>query len=283
MGKYLIFSLLLVCAYSLNGQDIWYVHADNGLIIRDQPDRAGNKIGKLIYGSSVLRLRETNTELAIQDGEDLIRGNWVEIEEVDGQLRGYVFSGYLTSDPVNKRIEMVFDDLTLVMDLGTWKVMDYGSTVLGDTARVYLDLGDTPENKLFTLKHTEYKEVRIFQRHENSVSISQEGPHCDLFDWKHYYSDWQELEFDPVENRFTSNSYNQNDWRKFIEVEIDELIEAVELTCGEEWSQLLGHISDVNEYPSGVSMSKIIIKLILTKKDESVQEKIIEFEIPMGC
>lgn len=283
MGKYLFFSLLLVCAYSLNGQDIWYVNADNGLIIRDQPDRAGNKIGKLIYGSSVFRLRETNTELAIQDGEDLIRGNWVEIEEVDGQLRGYVFSGYLTSDPVNKRIEMVFDDLTLVMDLGTWKVMDYGSTVLGDTARVYLDLGDTPENKLFTLKHTEYKEVRIFQRHENSVTISQEGPHCDLFDWKHYYSDWKELEFDPVENSFTSNSYNQNDWRKFIEVEIDELIEAVELTCGEEWSQLLGHISDVNEYPSGVSMSKIIIKLVLTKQEGPNQEKIIEFEIPMGC
>ena len=46
------------------------------------------------------------------------------------------------------------------------------------------------------------------------------------------------------------------------------------------WSK---DIKNVNEYPSGVSMSRIFLKILLTDENDSVIEKTIEFEIPMGC
>ena len=110
-----------------------------------------------------------------------------------------------------------------------------------------------------------------------------EGPHCDLTEWKHYYSEWKKLNYNVEENSFISDSYKRKDWEKFISVSVNELKKAVEKECGGNWSDLIEDIKSVNEYPCGVSMSRIFLKILLTDENDLVSERIISFEIPMGC
>ncbi len=272
--------LLLILTNYIFGQQIQYVNADNGLIVREKPNTGSERIGKLEYGTRVDILKETEIELTIKDGNENISGKWVEIQEIDGNHKGYVFNGFLTSNRLSKRIEIKFQDFSLLMELEVWDENGELKKTQNDTAKVYLELGETPEGKKIKIKQSKFKKIEIFQRHENSVTIMNEGPHCDLTEWKHYYSDWNKLNFDVKENTFVSDSYKHEDWEKFIEVDINELKKAVEKECGGYWPK---HIKNVNEYPSGVSMSRIFLKILLTDKNDSVIEKIIEFEIPMGC
>ncbi len=275
--------LLLILTNAIFGQQIQYVNADNGLIVREKPETGSNRIGKLEYGTRVYIISETEFNLTIKDEGKDISGNWVKIHEIDGNQKGYVFNGFLTSDELNKRIEIKFRDFSLQMKLEVWDENEILKTVHIDTAKVSLELGETPEGKKIKIIQSKYKKIEVFQRHENSISIMNEGPHCDLTEWKHFYSDWEKLDYDLTENTFVSDSYEPEDWEKFIDVDINELKKAAEKECGEYWSEHINSIQNVYEYPIGVSMSRIFLKIVLTDKNDSVIEKTIEFEIPMGC
>jgi hypothetical protein len=169
------------------------------------------------------------------------------------------------------------------MELEVWDENGELKKVQNDTAKVYVELGETPQGKKIKIKQSKFKKIEIFQRYENSVTIMNEGPHCDLKEWKHFYSDWKKLNFDFTENIFVSDSYEYKDSEKFIAIDINELKKAVEKECGGYWPEHIKDIKNVNEYPSGVSMSRIFLKILLTDENDSVIEKTIEFEIPMGC
>ena len=275
--------LLLILTNYIFGQQIQYVNADNGLIIREKPNASSKRIGKLEYGTRVDIIKETEFDLTIKDGDKNISGKWVEIQEIDGSQKGYVFNGFLTSNRLSKRIEIKFQDFSLQMELEVWDENGELKKVQNDTAKVYVELGETPQGKKIKIKQSKFKKVEVFQRYENSVTIMNEGPHCDLTEWKHYYSDWKKLNFDFTENIFVSNSYEYKDSEKFIDIDINELKKAVEKDCGGYWPEHIKDIKNVNEYPSGVSMSRIFLKILLTDENDSVIEKTIEFEIPMGC
>jgi len=281
--KTLITIILLVCFKSVFGQEIQYVKAENGLIIRSSPDKTSERIGKLEYGTRVKIIQETDLELTIKDGEESISGKWTEVEEIGGNQKGFVFSGYLTLKELSKRIKIRFQEFTLQMDLEAWDEKEELKKIQGNNVRVYLELGETAEGLKVKISDSKFKKIEIFQRHENSVTIMNEGPHCDLIEWKHYYSEWKKIDYNTKENTFVSDSYERQDWEKFIEVDIDELKKAVEKHCGNYWAEHIQNVKNVNEYPSGVSMSRIFFKILLTDENDSVTEKTISFEIPMGC
>lgn len=114
------------------------------------------------------------------------------------------------------------------------------------------------------------------------IDVVDEGPHCDLTEWKHFDSERKELEISA--NQFLADSYSEKDWEAFIVVIMDELRVAVKKECGDRWSELIKDVKAPNEYPCGVSTSRIFIKIELSKKaNETVLERIRSFEIPMGC
>ena len=281
--KHVITVLFLIVTHYTFGQRSMYVKADNGLIIRAKPNKNSERIGKLAYGTAVEIIHETNIELNVKDGQESIIGKWVEIQEIEGHQTGFVFNGYLTSEFLKKRIEIKFPDLSIQMEI--YPEYDEVGDVISqnDTARVYLGLTETPEGKKIKLKHSNFKKIEVFQRYENSITIMDEGPHCDLTEWKHYYSEWKKLEFNSINNSFVSDSYEEKDGKKFLDIDITELKKVVGKRCGDYWEQLIQNIKNVNEYPSGVTMSKIFLKILLTDENGSVTEKIIEFELPMGC
>ena len=151
-----------------------------------------------------------------------------------------------------------------------------------DTVIVYLDLGSSIEEKKIRIKQLLEGRLRVFQSYENSITIMNEGPHCDMNDWKHYNSDWAEIEF--FNDTIETNSYSEEEWNKFIDVDMSEFIDAVRLHCGERWANLAEGAKSPTDYPSGVSMSRIYLKVEYSNdKTGMVSTKIIAFEIPMGC
>lgn len=63
-----------------------------------------------------------------------------------------------------------------------------------DTALRYVDIGESIEGKKIRFRVSNQFDLSVFQRHENSVTVMAEGPHCDLIDWKHYDSEWLALQ-----------------------------------------------------------------------------------------
>jgi len=98
--KITITIIFLIITSSILGQDTTFVLAENGLIVRENPDRKSKKLGKLPYGTEVLIIKETGIELEINDDGKTISGQWVEIQELVEELKGFVFSGYLIADEI---------------------------------------------------------------------------------------------------------------------------------------------------------------------------------------
>ncbi|MDO5979133.1 SH3 domain-containing protein [Flavivirga spongiicola] len=283
MKTYINIIALLIVFNFAQAQEIRYVKADNGLVLREKPNRGSGKITKLDYGTQLEIIEHTNLKLDVLDDNEVISGEWVKISTIDNDDStnvGYVFNGYLTETELRKRFKINLDTFTLTVDsLEAW-----ASKTNQDTVNIDIDLGETIEGKIIRIKHhIDYKNIQLFQRHENSITIMDEGPHCDLTDWKHYYSSWKPLKSISKDNQFKTNSYSEEAWNKFIKIDINEFKQAVKTHCGENWATLIKDVKTVNTYPSGVSISTIYLKVIFTKMNDEKIEKIIAFGIPMGC
>lgn len=283
--KHLLSTILLVVAVAFSyGQDYAYVNANSGLTVRERPDIGASKLGKLMYNEAVEVIEKTDVKLVVVDEGNKISGEWVKIKMNGYQdLKGYVFNGFLSENKMPKIINVKFpeanvhiNNLSIVDDDDVRHLVNENNLIIG------VDLGDSPEKKTIIIKDNKYKNVKILQRYENSITIMNEGPHCDLIDWEHYYSDWK-----PVKKinklKFETLSYSEADYQKFTPVNIEELKQVVAEQCGENWAKHIEKVTDVNQYPAGVTTSRVFLKFILTDLEGNVTEKTIEFVIPMGC
>lgn len=280
--KHFLITILVLSVTFSYGQNYMYVNADSGLTIREKPEIGASKLGKLLYNEAVEIIEKTGVKLVVLDDGNKVSGEWVKMNSSKG-IKGYIFNGFLSEIKMAKDINIklpkaniYIKNLSIYGDDDTLHFDNKGNMV------IEVDLGDLPENKTLFLKNNTYRSVKILQCYKNSVTIMNEGSHCDLTDWKHYYSDWK-----PVKeiNKFKYEmlSYTEIDWEQFIPVEIDDLKKAVLEQCGEDWVKHIENVKNVNEYPAGVSTGSVLLKFILTDKENNITEKTIEFIIPMGC
>jgi len=143
-----------------------------------------------------------------------------------------------------------------------------------------LDLGEIVENRRFQILQSIYDKIAVFQRYETSFTIQDEGPHCDLTDWKHGYTQWKKLNVEDFKFRSYNRLFSESDGN--IDVSVNELKSAVFDHCGEYWAEHIADIESPTEYPAGIGVSKIIFKFIL-ENDEGKQVKFVSFLNPMGC
>lgn len=181
------------------------------------------------------------------------------------------------------RLQLRFNEFELVIDnLEIWDEEAELKAVQKDSAIVYLELGATIEGRKIKIEQLEKGTIKIYQRFENSVTVMNEGPHCDLTEWKHYYSEWKQLQIQ--DDQFLTDSYSERDREKFIEVDMDELREAVRKQCGDRWAEHIKNVKSPHEYPCGIGTSRIVLKIEYTKQEkDSPIEKTVAFKIPMGC
>ena len=176
-----------------------------------------------------------------------------------------------------------FSELNITFDnLEVWDNENKLKEIQKDTANITLGLGEPIGGKVFKINQSKFDKVEIYQRYENSITVMDEGPHCDLTEWKHYYSEWKLLK--PKGNNYITDSHPVKDWEKFISVSAEEIIDAVKEHCGFRWSEHVKNIKSASDYPCGVSTSKIFLKIILERSESGIiKEKTISIEIPMGC
>jgi len=184
----------------------------------------------------------------------------------------------------NQNTNVHFEELTVTIGGFTGNNIEPESSKINkDTAYLYSELGSTIEGQLLVVLSDNLSQVKVEQSYETSVTISKEGPHCDLLNWKHYYSEWKTL--NPNENgAFICEIYNQEDNEKFPKIEISNLQQEVRKQCGEDWQLLINDIKSPTEYPSSVSISRYFLKVTGIRKDNGqLISKIIVIESPMGC
>ena len=152
-----------------------------------------------------------------------------------------------------------------------------------DTAKICLDIGETLSKNKVRIENYNYGKIEIYQRHINSLTITNEGPHCDMQNWKQYISEWEKLA--PVkENVFEVKAITSEEMNQFVSLDIDEFKEAVKSHCGESWFELVKNIKSIHENPVEIGTNKIEFKIILTDiETKKATIKIIELEVPMGC
>lgn len=184
----------------------------------------------------------------------------------------------LVKDP---SVRITFPELEIFFDsLYIWNEGNLSGTD-SDTCRIYLELGETIENRTLQIKSKANVKLKFYQRYENSITVMNEGPHCDLTEWKHFDSPYQELKING--NRLKTIEFSSADREKFVKVDMKELLAYIKDYCGKEWSDIARQAKSINQYPLGIGQSRIFLKIEITHSDNSTTERIISFEIPMGC
>jgi len=152
-----------------------------------------------------------------------------------------------------------------------------------DSVEIYVELGETIEGQLISILSDQLINLTVEQRYETSITIMNEGPHCDLIDWVHYYSKWELLNRND-NGQYVCYSYEESDRERFPEIDIEELKEAVRNKCSDGWYDLVKNIKSPNEYPSGVGISRYFLRIKGQRKDNGQSvTKLIKIESPMGC
>ena len=66
-----IFLLACLTISFAHAQDIQYVSAENGLVVREKPSRGAMKVGMLEYGTPIEITEHTNLMLDVVDGGEM--------------------------------------------------------------------------------------------------------------------------------------------------------------------------------------------------------------------
>jgi len=155
--------------------------------------------------------------------------------------------------------------------------------IQSDTIEINIELGETIEGQLISITSSQLTRFEVEQRYETSVTINNEGPHCDLTEWKHFYSNWTPLQINRVGD-FICTTYSEKDIEKFPNISINELKEKVREACGEEWAHHVSKIKSLTEYPSSVGISRYFLKITgRHKATGQIVTKLIILVNPMGC
>lgn len=145
---------------------------------------------------------------------------------------------------------------------------------------VDLDIGQSIEGYEVVLNKMASCEVDyvVQWQYETSVSIMDEGPHLDLLEWKHHTARWTELEEDSA-GRYWLPTLSEEERTAFPATAVSELIGTVQAEGGDRWADLLVDLTEIGEYPSGVGLSAIRVRIVAFGQPLYF----VTFRLAMGC
>jgi len=160
-----------------------------------------------------------------------------------------------------------------------WNEKSDFSKVYQDTCIIYLGLTSNIGGWYFTVDDTINSQSRVFEKEITSLVITDEGPHLDLTNWKHYESTWKEVETNG--NTFFIDSLIYTDSLPFPETTNTEIVNYLTEEQYEplsRWVDLAKTCKSANTYPCQVMYSQLIVNIKRLNKDFYII-----FVIPMGC
>lgn len=189
---------------------------------------------------------------------------------------------FSTTNPGDSSTTIKFNEFTVHLTrLFNFDNDTHLNQIPGDSCYIIADVGESIVGGRLSVSSNLLTDLKVEQCYETSVSISNEGPHCDLKDWKHFYSDWQALQRVNA-TTFQCFSYTDKEEENFPEINIKELKRKVKDQCGKEWYKLVKNIKSPTENPSWVGISRIYFR-VTGKLNGKTVTKIIIVEEAMGC
>ena len=180
-------------------------------------------------------------------------------------------------------------DLSIVVELADDPPsFDVRHIKLGKDRKVTidLDLAENIDGQIATLHFSDSSaSYRMLQRYRNSMTISFEGPHIDLHDWRHFDSPWTPLESLGA-NRFRTLRSEQMDDSKFPKTTKVEIIKEVRRRVGKDWPDVIEWVEGCNGPNEGaciVTISSIYLRIQKQVDDRWIDVGMVEIAIPMGC
>jgi hypothetical protein len=154
------------------------------------------------------------------------------------------------------------------------------------TTFIDLDLGESIDGQKVVLSFAGDSTLyRVFQRYRTSMSISAEGPHLDLIDWRHFDSPWIPLK--SLDSRsFQMLRSDQMDQSRFPPTTRAEIVQEVKGQVGKEWPQMVEIAKDCdgpNEGECRVMISSIYLRIQKQIRARWIDIGVVEVRISMGC
>ncbi|SHG88123.1 SH3 domain-containing protein [Winogradskyella jejuensis] len=269
--------ILAVACFALSvahAQDIQYVNAENGLVIREQPNQGATKIGILDYGTAVEIIEHTNLHLDVKDNDKKVSGKWVKIKgPAVGEYfeDGYVFNGYLTDEKIEQPLKIAGDAFTIYIDKLHTDAEIKSSSVENDIVMPVFKINnnETVENRYLKVKHHQsYRTIEVFQRYKNSIVVKKKDGEAAFTDFQHYTSSWKPLKLEFSKgNIFKTATLSAKDSKRFGSFDKAELYSTLNLEDSATYS---------------IAPSHIELKVIMTDIDGYKTEKIVIFELPLS-
>lgn len=187
--------------------------------------------------------------------------------------------------PINdSTTTLQLNNMTLVISENAF-YMDEEDTIRPDDDTLYLvqDLGAAVQGEWITVQTNLLTNIVVEQKFETSISLSFEGPHCDMIDWKHYTSPWKKLSKNATGD-FRIDTISLKDSERFPKVNEKEFKDAIVKYCGKEALESFEGKVDIHTYPSWVGISRIFIRISgVEKNTQKSASKLLVILVPMGC
>ena len=154
------------------------------------------------------------------------------------------------------------------------------------SARISLELGDTIESAVVEVvpRGDDDRDLAVQYQIETSMTIMDEGPHIDLVDWKHYTSDWTDLErIDARRFRMPKIESDYELGSQFPAYTVDELYEAAMAAGGHRWADLAREWPRPEDGRVGVGISTVRIRVVAHESRGMETLFTLHISVPMGC
>jgi len=146
-----------------------------------------------------------------------------------------------------------------------------------------LDIGDSLSRGRLILLSTDNKSYRATIQLETSMTVTAEGPHLDLVDWKHCTSQWHSMT-EAKDGEYTLPDFDNINVDCFPRVSDEELKAEVLRAGGEQWLSILEGEGWPEGYrPVDISLSTVRIKIEEKTGSNWRVLSLINMSVPMGC
>lgn len=154
------------------------------------------------------------------------------------------------------------------------------------SARISLELGDTIESAVIeVVPHgDDDRDLLVQYQVETSMTIMDDGPHLDLVDWKHFTSDWTDLErIDARRFRMPKIESDYELASRFPAYTVDELYDAATAAGGRRWADLAREWPRVEDERVAVGISTVRIRVVAHEPEGIEPLFTLHVSVPMGC
>lgn len=155
--------------------------------------------------------------------------------------------------------------------------------VLKDTTELYLDLESELDTFLIYWKNESIISYSIQQQYQTVLSLQDEGPHVELYDWKNYTSPWSKVD-SIFKGAYLVKKISKNEASQFPAFTKQELISYLASSVNANWVDKISNPETgiwSDKFWIGVGVRRILIKLMLRNGQEIT--KMLVVYPPMGC